>query len=65
MSDVIVTRNINILLPNSHAIKVECPELTTEEFDYFIKILMVQKQGLVIEQIIEEQEETDETQISI
>ena len=57
MFNVFITKNINILLPDNRSIKVECPLLTEGEFDYFIEILMIQKQGLVI---TDEQKESEE-----
>ena len=47
METVFITKNISILLPNDRVIKVESPQLTEKEFDYFISILMIQKQGLI------------------
>ena len=57
MVDVFITKNINILLPDNRSIKVECPLLTEYEFNYFIDMLMINKQGLVI---AEEQKESEE-----
>jgi len=57
MENVLITKNISILLPNNRAIKVESPQLTEEEFDYFISILMIQKQGLIIVPETQESEE--------
>ena len=57
MFNVFIAKNINILLPNNRSIKVECQLLTEGEFDYFIEILMIQKQGLVI---AEDQKESEE-----
>ena len=47
MENVLITKNILILLPNDRVIKVESSQLTEDEFNYFIDILMMQKQGLV------------------
>jgi hypothetical protein len=57
MENVLITKNISILLPNNRAIKVESPQLTEEEFDYFISILKIQKQGLIIVPETQESEE--------
>ena len=57
MENVLITKNISILLPNNRAIKVESPQLTEEEFDYFISTLMIQKQGLIIVPETQESEE--------
>ena len=57
MENVLITKNISILLPNNRAIKIESPQLTEEEFDYFISILMIQKQGLIIVPETQESEE--------
>jgi hypothetical protein len=57
MENVLITKNISILLPNNRAIKIESPQLTEEEFDYFISILKIQKQGLIIVPETQESEE--------
>ena len=49
--NVIITKTINILLPDNRAIKVESPELSEEEFQYFIKIMLLQKYGLIIQNL--------------
>lgn len=43
-----ITKTIHILLQNNRAIKVESPELSEEEFQYFMKIMLLQKYGLII-----------------
>lgn len=55
---VTITKTINILLPNNRVIKVESPELSEEEFQYFIKIMLLQKYGLIIPNL--EQLESEE-----
>jgi len=47
MENVLITKNISILLPNNRVIKIESPQLTEDEFNYFIDILKIQKQGLI------------------
>lgn len=58
--EVTITKTINILLPNNRVIKVESPEISEEEFQFFIKIMLLQKYGLIVQNLEQLESEADE-----
>ena len=57
--EVKITKTINILLPDNRAIKVESPELSEEEFSFFIKVMLLQKYGLIVQNLEQMENEVE------
>ena len=47
MMKLYASRTIHIVLPDDRKITIDCPQLTEEEFDNFMEILKLQKQGII------------------
>ena len=60
MMKIYTSRVINILLPDNREIVVNCPQLTEEEFDNFIEIIMLQKQAIINNPVWRQEIESEE-----